>query len=109
MKGDGYCFTRALRETLVTDLGWNIDRKQISQRIMDEIYINVPQYIHFHRITKGKDNTITSFIEDCQKYLFKKAYTLDATDVVIAASANALNINLYIYQEIGGKAVIVQQ
>ena len=109
IKGDGYCFTRAMHEALVTDLGWNIDRKQISQRIMDEIYLNVPQYIHFHRITKGKDNTITSFIEDCQKFLFKKGYTVDATDVVIAASANALNINLYIYQEIGGKAVIVQQ
>ena len=76
---------------------------------MDETYINVPQYIHFHRITKGKDYTITSFIEDCQKFLFKKGYTVDATDVVIVASANALNINLYIYQEIGGKAVIVQQ
>ena len=109
IKGDGYYFTRALCETLVTDLGWNIDRKQISQRIMDEIYINVPQYIHFHRITKGKDNTIISFIEDCQKFLFKKGYTVDAADVVIAASANALNIDLYIYQEIGGKAVIVQQ
>ena len=71
--------------------------------------MNVPRYIHFHRITKGKDNTITSFIEDCQKFLFKKGYTVDATDVIIAASANALNINLYIYQEIGGKAVIVQQ
>ena len=90
-------------------MGWNIDREEISQRIMDEIYINVPRYIHFHRITKGKDNTIRSFIQDCEKFLFKKGYTVDATDVVIAASANALNINLYIYQEIGGKAVIVQQ
>ena len=31
IKGDGYCFTRALHETLVTDLGWNIDREELSQ------------------------------------------------------------------------------
>ena len=34
--------------------------------------MNVPQYIHFHRITKGKDNTITSYIEDCQKVSFQE-------------------------------------
>ena len=94
---------------MVTDLGWNIDREELSHQIMEEIYTNVPQYIHFHRITMGKDNTIRSFIQDCEKFLFKKGYMVDATDVVIAASADALNINLYIYQEIRGKAVIVQQ
>ena len=48
-------------------------------------------------------------LEQALLFFDKKRYIIKAVDVCIAAAANALNMNLYIYEKLGKKAVTIQQ
>lgn len=48
-------------------------------------------------------------MEDAEKFLRDRQYLLDIVDVCIAATANALNLHLYIFENVNGKINIIRQ
>ena len=51
----------------------------------------------------------TQLLQQADLWLNGKKYTIPVGDVCIAATANSLGMNLYIFEKIGKKAVIIQQ
>ena len=47
-------------------------------------------------------------LAQAELFFDKLQYTLNVVDVCVAATANALEVNLHIYQQLGKKAVIIQ-
>ena len=72
---------------------------------MDEIKNRIDFYSNFQpNITNPND-----LIQQASLFFDKRMYTIEAVDVCIAAAANALEMNMYIYENIGNKAIIIQQ
>ena len=65
---------------------------KFQDKILDELYENAHKYKDYHT------GSVRKLIEDSIKYLKEMKYTLDIVDVVVGACANALKVNLYIFQ-----------
>ena len=90
--GDGICFIRSVQYCLKRDLDVRYSIDEISDQILDELYENAHKYKDYHT------GSVRKLIEDSIKYLKETKYTLDIVDVVVGACANALKVNLYIFQ-----------
>ena len=90
--GNGVCFIRSVQYCLKRDLDVRYSIDEISDKILDELYENAHKYKDYHT------GSVRKLIEDSIKYLKETKYTLDIVDVVVGACANALKVNLYIFQ-----------
>ena len=99
--GDRVCFLKSVKHCLERDLDVNYTIDQISDKIFDEICDNSEMYTAFHTNSKRQ------LISDTLKYLNHRMYTMDIVDVVVQACANALKINLYIYEWTGSRSILI--
>ena len=90
--GDGVCFIRSVQYCMKRDLDVRYSIDEILDKILDELYENAHKYKDYHT------GSVRKLIEDSIKYLKETKYTLDIVDVVVGACANALKVNLYIFQ-----------
>ena len=98
--GDGHCFLESVRicmqqNNINMSLGEIIDVTEI------QLYEQLPTYSASH-VGNKRD-----FLRDAERYLRGKEYNQDVTDVIVAATADALKINLMIHQKMGGKMAII--
>ena len=101
--GDGKCFLTAVRTCLANDYLIAIPEEEFDSCILNEIYNNLGQYTQFH------EGTNRQIIQDAEEFFKhpKLMYGKDIMDVIVCAAANAFEMNFAIYQNIGGKAVII--
>ena len=66
-----------------------------------EVCDNAEEYSKFNT------NSIWQLISDMLKYLNDRIYTIDIVDVAVQACANALKVNLYIYERTGPKVILI--
>ena len=96
---------KAVREAL-KDIGEkDMDVEVLKCTILNEMYNRMDYYAGFHPMGKTPRNVLL----DAENFFKYRCYTMDIVDVCIAATANALGVHLYIYEEIGNQAVIIQQ
>ena len=69
---------------------------------MNELYERVNYYSNFHQ------GGIQKLLKDAKKFIKKRKYRLDFVDVSIAATANVLKVNLYIFEKINNKVQIIK-
>ena len=70
---------------------------------MNEVYERVNYYSNFHQGGTQK------LLKDAKKFIKKRKYRLDDVDICIAATANVLKVNLYIFEKINNKVQIIKQ
>ena len=99
--GDGVCFLRCVKHCLERDLDIQYSIDQISDKIFDEICDNSELYAQFHTCSKRE------LIGDTLKYLHSRMYTINVVDIVVQACANALKLNLYIYECTGSRSILL--
>ena len=85
----------SIRQALKLDHDIHIDHKTIVQRIWKEINKRIIFYVHF---ICGERNKLDDVFKDVCKYIEEKDYTIPVADLIVSAAANALNINLKIYE-----------
>ena len=73
----------------------HIDHRTIANRIWKEINERIVFYVHFICRERNKPDDV---LEDVCKYTEEKNYTIPVADLIVGAAANALNINLKIYE-----------
>ena len=88
----------ATMQALKLDHDIHIDHRTIGNRIWKEINERIVFYVHF---ICGERNKLDDFL-DVRKYIAKKDYTIPVADFIVGATANALNINLKIYENHNG-------
>ena len=76
----------------------------MANQVLDYIYEHSNYYASFHR-----DGSTQSMLKQAGEFLLCGKYILNIADVCGAATANYLHMNLYIFENLGGKAVIIQQ
>ena len=104
VKGDGYCFLSSVMKALSVDCGQNVQRESLANQVLDHMYENSKYYASFH-----EDGSARAMLKQAEEFLVHGQYILNVADVCVAATANYLWMNLYIFKNLGGKAVIIQQ
>ena len=99
--GDGACFIRSVKHCLSRDLDVNYTIDEDCDKIFAEVCDNAEEYSKFHTNSKWQ------LISDMLKYLNDQIYTIDIVDVAVQACANALKVNLYIYEWTGPKVILI--
>ena len=101
-EGDGYCFLNAVENAVYKDHGYTIDRSYMVHSIFSELEENAEVYSQFH--TGGT----TALISDAGNFFSCARSSLDVVDLVVASTANALKLNLMIFQEKDGKLQLLK-
>ena len=104
VKGDGYCFLSSVTKALSVDCGQNVQHESLANQVLDHMYENSKYYASFH-----EDGSARAMLKQAKEFLLRGQYILNVADVCVAATANYLWMNLYIFKNLGGKAVIIQQ
>ena len=102
--GDGYCFLSSITKGLARDCRVSVQCDSLADQVLDHMYEHSNYYVSFH----GDDST-WSMLKQAEEFLLCGKYILNIADVCVAATANYLHMNLYIFENLGGKAVIIQQ
>ena len=101
--GDGYCLINAIIKGLENDYGIIKHQKEIIDEVLEELYDHSDQYVNYFHSTKRE------MLKQAEWYNEKAStvYCGQTVDGIICAAANCLGINLAAFQNIGGKAVII--
>ena len=103
ISGDGYCLINAIIKGLENDYGIIKHQKEIIDEVLEELYNHSDQYVNYFHGTKRE------MLKEAEQYNEKAStvYYGQIADVIICATAYCLGINLATFQNIGGKAVII--
>ena len=99
--GDGLCFLEAVRKSLLIDYNEEISITKMIEMVMYELYEQLHHYCQFHQ---GSNQQL---ISDAERFFKKKEYQLDVVDVCIVAIANALQVNLAIFEKVNGEVILI--
>ena len=102
--GDGYCFLSSITKALARDCTVSVQCNSLANQVLDHMYEHINYYASFHR-----DSSTLSMLKQAEEFLLCGKYILNIADVCVAATTNYLCMNLYIFENLGGKAVILQQ
>ena len=100
--GDGYCLINAIIKGLENDYGIIKCQNEIIDEVLEELYDHSDQYVNYFHGMKRE------MLKEAERYS-ENASTVYCGQIVdvICAAANCLGINLAAFQNIGGKAVII--
>ena len=105
--GNGYCFVESVR-AVMNHNQQKIGFPELKDKILDEMYDNVNFYVNFH--DSSAKVSIRQLLKDAEEFFNDgRNYVMNVVDVCIAATANTIKHNLYIFENLGGQAVIIQQ
>ena len=76
----------------------------LANQVFDHMYEHSNYYASFYG-----DGSTRSMLKQTEEFLLCGKYILNIAYVCVAATANYLCMNLYIFENLGGKAVIIQQ
>ena len=99
--GDGYCYIHSIIKVLETDYGRKLNISNVIQLVEEQLLERLDYYSQWHAASKRE------IVADAQKFLRGRNYTLDVVDVVVAATADALGIQLKIFSRLGTKVHIL--
>ena len=100
---NGHCFIAAIRLCFEWDHGMMFTESDIKKLITYEVYQNNNYYVTFY------DGTIYSMSHSLEEYISKGVFTHQVVDIAILATANILQVNLCIYNNVNGKALLIAQ
>ena len=100
---DGHCFTTSIQQCMARDHGMQFSNFDIKILLMSEVSVNRGKYKKFY--SKSIDTLLTSL----EKYLTFGMYSQEVIDIAILATAKVLSVNMCIYKEQNGKALLITQ
>ena len=104
VKRDVYCFLSSVMKALSVDCGQSVQHESLANEVLDHMYENSKYYASFH-----EDGSARAMLKQAEEFLLCGKYILNVANVCVAATANYLQVNLYIFENLGGKAVLIQQ
>ena len=101
--GDGYYLINAIIKSLENDYGIIKHQNEVIDNIIEELHNNSDQYVNYFHGTKRE------MLRQAKQYGEKASdvYCGQIVDIITCAAANCFGINLAAFQNIGGKAVII--
>ena len=87
-RADGFCFLHAVCMTLCMDYYADMTLGKLQSSILDHLAANVNYYKQFHT---------GNVLKDMKRYFKFGTYCDSVVDLIVVATARALNMNLKIY------------
>ena len=97
---DGYCFFASLSECLLRDHNMRLSVKDIARIIQSDIYENNEFY------KKSYCGSIQEMLNALDEYVKNGKWCQTIGDIVVFAAANCLNMNMCIFKNINGRALL---
>ena len=91
-------------KALARDCRVSVQHDSLANQVLNHMYAHSKYYASFHG-----DSSTWSLLKKAEEILLCGKYILNIADVCVAATANCLHMNLYIFENLDGKAVIIQQ
>ena len=88
---------------MVCDHGMQFSHKDLKKLLMSEVSVNRVKYKNFY--SGSFDNMLTSL----ERYLTYGVYSQEVVDITVLATAKVLCVNVCIYKEQNGKALLITQ
>ena len=101
--GNGYCFISSVLVALA-EHGIDKTMEVFSIDVMTEIRTRLDHYRQFRPSAVLTDE---QFLEECSNYFQRGIYNTDYVDVCIGAVANALSVNLNVFQKVRNKTLLI--
>ena len=100
--GDGFCFISSIVQCMESDHNIVLDKSKVQDLIIDQGIENSEQYsnYHFNRMLTKKEtlHNTDSFMCKLINFFESRDFTWDVVDLIIQIAADALGLNIYIYQ-----------
>ena len=106
IEGDGFCFLGAISKVLERNYDERLSVKQLMQHIMKYLCENSEKYTTFH--IPGHEPTVNdTLVADVIDFFASRNYNTNIVDLLMRITADALHLDLEIYQENMGKIQLV--
>ena len=100
---NGHCFIGAIPFCLEHDHGMIFTEEDIKRLITYEVFQNNNYYSTFY------DGSILCMLQALDRYIFKGVFTHQVVDIAILAAGTILCVNMCIYKNENGKAILYSQ
>ena len=99
--GDGYCFLNSVVYCLQNDYNDSITLEELIRKIVSHMCLHYEDYTNFHTFDESPLPPSDTLIEDALEFFKYGNYMSDIVDLLMQITADALRINLFIYQKLG--------
>ena len=103
IQGDGFCFITSLVKAMKSEHNIILEKSEAQDLIIDQVIENYQQYslYHYNKTLTQKEslNNTDSFMSELINFFDSRDFTHDVVNLIIQIAADALGLNIYIYQE----------
>ena len=106
VSGNGFCFLNAVAKSLQVDQGIKIQLSEAINIIM-QLLENHQNYVDFHTVSAKRDTLVTNsdmLLNEAMDVFNSRNYNNDVVDLLVTITADALGLDLYIYQNNRGNS-----
>ena len=105
--GDGYCFLNSVLYCLDNDYGDKMTLDNLIRKIVRHLCTHYEQYTNFHTFDGSPLPAADTLIEDALEFFKHGNYMHDIVDLLMQITADALRLNLFIYQKSGNNIQVL--
>ena len=102
IQGDEFCFITSLVKAMKSEHNIILEKSEAQDLIIDQAIENCQQYSLYHYKTlteKESLNNTDSFMSELIDFFNSRDFMCNVVDLIIQIAADALGLNIYIYQE----------
>ena len=106
VSGNGFCFINAVAKCVQVDHGIKMQLSEGINIIVQNLLENHQNYVDFHTVSAERDKLVTNsdmLINESMDFFNSRNYNNDVVDFSVIIIADALGLDLYIYQNYRGK------
>ena len=95
IRGDGFCFTKAVLKCLEADHGVIVDFKEAIQIITEQLLDHHDKYVEYHTTVQHNDPRVTDsdlLLSEAMDFFQNRQYTKDVVDLLVQVTAVVLGI-----------------
>ena len=111
VSGNGFCFLNAVAKSLQADHGIKIQLSEAINIIVQHLLENNQKYVDFHTVSAKRDKLVTNsdmLLNEAMDFFNSRNYNNDVVDLLVIIMADALGVDLYIYQNNRGKIQVLK-
>ena len=102
IRGEGFCFITSIAECMGNDYNVELQVQETINCIFEEMVENHKKYVSFHSFIPHEDPLVCDagqLIAEAMDFFENRNYMKNVVDIFIQISADALCLDIYIYQK----------
>ena len=109
--GDGFCFLKSVLFCLLKDHQIEMECKEVIQIITEQLIDHHDQYVAFHNAVAHSDPNVSNsdlLVTEAMDFFEDREFNRDVVDLLVQVTADALGLEIFIYQKHNEKIKILK-